>query len=204
MLQAADIYVTPYLNMAQVTSGTLSYAFAVGKPIISTPYIHAREILAEGHGLLVPPSDATALASAALELLNNDGLRDKSARAAYAAARAMLWPRVVEQSLARLPARPRLVASHAPAPRPSALPLDAIERMTDSVGMIQHAVYTVPDRNHGYCIDDNARALMTMVRRGDDRRAATLASDLCCLHPAWLEPGEGPVPQFHGLRSPVA
>ncbi len=176
MLQAADIYVTPYLNMAQVTSGTLSYAFAVGKPIIATPYVHAREILGDGQGILVPPSDSSALASAALDLLNDDELRSNIGRAAYEDGRAMLWPSVVEQSLAQLPPRPRLVASHSPAPSPSALPLDAIERMSDAVGMIQHAVYRVPDRNHGYCIDDNARALMTMVRRGDDRRAAELAS----------------------------
>jgi len=176
MLQAADIYVTPYLNMAQVTSGTLSYAFAVGKPIIATPYIHAREILGEGHGVLVPPSDAIALATAALDLLSDDSLRGKIGRAAYEDGREMLWPRVVEESLARLPAKPRLVASHPAVPRPSTLPLDAIERMSDSIGMMQHAVYSVPDRNHGYCIDDNARALMTMVRRGDDRRAESLAS----------------------------
>lgn len=176
MLQAADIYVTPYLNMGQVTSGTLSYAFAVGKPIIATPYVHAREILGGGQGVLVPPSDSSALAVAALDLLDDDELRSRIARTAYENGRAMLWPKVVEQSLAQLPARPRLVASHSPPPRPSALPLDSIERMSDAVGMIQHAVYAVPDRNHGYCIDDNARALMTMVRRGDDRRAAALAS----------------------------
>lgn len=176
MLQAADIYVTPYLNMAQVTSGTLSYAFAVGKPIIATPYVHAREILGEGHGVLVPPSDSAALTVAALDLLDDDDLRGEIGRAAYEDGRAMLWPRVVEQSLAKLPAKPRLVASHAAIPRPAALPLNAIERMSDSIGMMQHAVYSVPDRDHGYCIDDNARALMTMVRRGDDRRAASLAS----------------------------
>jgi glycosyltransferase involved in cell wall biosynthesis len=191
MLQAADIYVTPYLNMAQVTSGTLSYAFAVGKPIIATPYVHAREILGEGHGVLVPPSDATALANAALNLLNDDGLRGKIGSAAYGRSRSMLWPRVVEQSLARLPVRPRLVASHAPPPRPSALPLDAIERMSDSIGMIQHAVYAVPDRNHGYCIDDNARALMTMVRRGDDRRATTLASTYAAFVQHGWNPAKG-------------
>jgi glycosyltransferase involved in cell wall biosynthesis len=176
MLQAADIYVTPYLNLAQVTSGTLSYAFAVGKPIIATPYVHAREILGEGHGVLVAPSDPAALATAALELLYDDALRTEIGRAAYEGGRAMLWPRVVEQSLAKLPARPRLVANHVAVPRPSTLPLDAIERMSDSIGMLQHAVYTVPNRDHGYCIDDNARALMAMVRRGDDRRAASLAS----------------------------
>jgi hypothetical protein len=185
MLQAADIYVTPYLNMAQVTSGTLSYAFAVGKPIIATPYVHAREILGDGHGLLVPPSDPVALALAVLDLLNDDGLRDRIGRVAYEKGRAMLWPRVVEQSLERLPSRPRLVASHEPAQRPSALPLNAIERMSDAVGMVQHAVYAVPDRNHGYCIDDNARALMTMVRRGDDRAAALASTYASFLQHGW-------------------
>ena len=191
MLQAADIYVTPYLNMGQVTSGTLSYAFAVGKPIIATPYVHAREILGDGHGVLVPPSDSSAMANAALELLNDDDLRASIGKAAYADGRSMLWPRVVEESLAQLSARPRLVASRPPAPRQSALPLTAIERMSDGVGMIQHAVYRVPDRNHGYCIDDNARALMAMVRRGDDRRAASLASTYAAFVQHGWNPAKG-------------
>ena len=176
MLQAADIYVTPYLNMAQVTSGTLSYAVAVGKPVIATPYVHAREILGDGHGVLVPPANAEALAEATLDLLDHEDKRRELGQDAYRRGRTMLWPRVVEQSLARLPMRPRLVASQVVQPRPAALPLDAVERMTDAVGIIQHAVYSVPDRHHGYCIDDNARALMMMVRRGDDRRTAALAS----------------------------
>jgi glycosyltransferase involved in cell wall biosynthesis len=175
MLQAADVYVTPYLNMAQVTSGTLSYAVAVGKPVIATPYVHAREILADGHGVLVPPCDAEALAEAALDLLNHDAKRTTLGHDAYSRGRAMLWPRVVEQSLARLPARPRIAAGQAVQPRPAALPLDAVERMTDAVGIVQHAVFSVPNRDHGYCIDDNARALMMAIRRGDDRRAAALA-----------------------------
>jgi len=175
MLQAADVYVTPYLNMAQVTSGTLSYAVAVGKPVIATPFVHAREILGDGHGVLVPPSNAEGLAAAALDLLNDDEKRIELGHAAYRRGRTMLWPRVVEHSLARLPARPRLVAGQATHPRPAALPLDAIERMSDNVGIFQHAVFSLPNRDHGYCIDDNARALMMTVRRGDDRRAAGLA-----------------------------
>ena len=175
MLQAADIYVTPYLNMAQATSGTLSYAVALGKPVIATPYAHAREILADGHGLLVPTADSQALADAVLGLLNDEGKCRAMGRAAYERGRSMLWPRVVEQSLTRLPTKPRLVASHSPQSRPVVLPLHAIERMSDAVGMIQHAVYAIPDRHHGYCIDDNARALMAMVRRGDERRAMALA-----------------------------
>ncbi|MFL6738845.1 MAG: glycosyltransferase [Sphingomicrobium sp.] len=192
MLQAADIYVTPYLNMAQVTSGTLSYAVAVGKPVIATPFVHAREILADGHGLLVPPSSAEALAEAALDLLNHDEKSRELSRKAYRRGRTMLWPRVVEQSLAGLPARPRLVASQAAQPRLAELPLEAIERMSDAVGMIQHAVYSVPDRDHGYCIDDNARALMTMIRRGeDDARAASFAP----VYAAFIQHGWNPARQ---------
>jgi len=175
MLQASDIYVTPYLNMAQVTSGTLSYAVAVGKPVIATPYVHACEILADGHGAIVPAADAAALAEASIELLSNEEQRNRLARAAYRRGREMLWPRVVEQALTPLAqhiearARRRL-------PRSGALPLHALMRMSDGVGMLQHAVYSVPDRDHGYCIDDNARALIAMVRRGDDPQVRTLAA----------------------------
>jgi hypothetical protein len=175
MLQAADIYVTPYLNMGQVTSGTLSYAVAVGKPVIATPYVHAREILADGHGLIVPPANAAALAEASIGLLSDDARRESLGRAAYRRGREMLWPRVVEQALAPLTGRPD--ASVRPLlPRAHALPLDAVLRMTDSVGMLQHAVYSVPDRDHGYCIDDNARALMLAVQR-EDEPAASLATN---------------------------
>lgn len=176
MLQAADIYVTPYLNMSQVTSGTLSYAVAVGKPVIATPYVHAREILGDGHGVLVPRSNPAALANAALDLLGDEPRRLELARLAYRRGRTMLWPRVVEQSLAGLPAgKPRAPARASPA-RAAVLPLAAIERMSDAVGINQHAVHSVPDRDHGYCIDDNARALMLMVRRGGNGASEALAS----------------------------
>ncbi len=175
MLQASDVYVTPYLNMAQVTSGTLSYAVAVGKPVIATPYVHARELLADGNGVIVPAADPVALASSAIELLSNDTRRQALANAAYRRGREMLWPRVVEQALVRL--TETVHASVRPLlPKSSQLPLDAIRRMSDGVGMLQHAIHSLPNREHGYCIDDNARALMAMVRRGDDPDARALAT----------------------------
>lgn len=183
MLQASDVYVTPYLNMAQVTSGTLSYAVAVGKPVIATPYIHAREILDEAHGVIVPPADAGALAAAATELLSSDAKRASLGRAAWEKGRETIWPRVVEQSLRPLDpdrrhgARPPILHS-------APLPLIAVRRMSDGVGMIQHAIHSVPDRNHGYCIDDNARALMAMVRRGDAE-----ASALAPIYAAFVQHG---------------
>ena len=163
MLQASDIYITPYLNMAQVTSGTLSYAVAVGKPVIATPYVHACEILADDHGVIVPREDPAALAEAAIRLLTDAERRDALARAAYRRGRSMLWSRVVEQALAPLgKASPQPPARYRS--RRATLPIHAIQRMTDGVGMMQHSVYSIPDRNHGYCIDDNARALMLAVR----------------------------------------
>jgi glycosyltransferase involved in cell wall biosynthesis len=186
MLQAADIYVTPYLNMGQVTSGTLSYAVAVGKPVIATPYIHAQEILADGHGVLVPASDVGALSKAALGLLNDEEKRRAIGEAAYERGRSMLWPLNVEHSLARHPAKPRLIADRSSnLPKPADLPLRAIERMSDAVGMVQHAVYTIPDRNHGYCIDDNARALMAMVRRGDSSAERLAVSYAAFVQHGW-------------------
>lgn len=186
MLQAADIYITPYLNMAQVTSGTLAYAVAVGKPVISTPYVHAREILAGGHGMLVPPADPKALGDAVTSLLSDDLLRQSLSQAAYRRGREMLWPRVVERSLEPLPGKlPGDIPSFTP--RPSALPLNAVLRMTDNVGMLQHAVFSVPGRDHGYCIDDNARALMLAVRRGDQQSA-----DLVPIYAGFIQHGWNP------------
>ena len=174
MLQASDVYVTPYLNMAQVTSGTLSYAVAVGKPVVATPYIHAQEILAEGHGIIVPPGDPTALAEAIIKLLDDERLRDSLSRAAYERGRTMLWPRVVELALLSLADRTRVVEPRPLPARAAPLPLEAVQRMSDAVGIMQHAVFSVPDRDHGYCIDDNARALMLTVRRGSDPESRLL------------------------------
>jgi glycosyltransferase involved in cell wall biosynthesis len=184
MLQAADLYVTPYLNMAQVTSGTLAYAAAVGKPVISTPYVHAREILADGHGVLVPPSDAEALTEAVLNLLDDDEKRESLSRAAYRRGREMLWPKVVERSLHSI-LKQRAKSARISAPVTALLPLDAVLRMTDGVGMLQHAVYSVPDRDHGYCIDDNARALMLAVRRDDDKSAELATTYAAFLQHGW-------------------
>jgi hypothetical protein len=150
--------------MAQVTSGTLSYAVAVGKPVIATPYVHARELLADGRGVIVPKADAAALAEEAVALLSDDTRRAAMARKAYDHGRTMLWPRVVEQAL--LPLAERGGATTASLAGVPVLPIDAIARMSDSVGMLQHGVFGVADRSHGYCVDDNARALMAMVLRG--------------------------------------
>ena len=164
-LQAADLYVTPYTNPQQITSGTLSYAVGVGKAVVSTPYIHATEILADGHGVLVDFGDVDGFAREISRLLYDDGDRAEVSARAYARGRTMIWPRLAEASMAAIDAivaaRPRRIKSAAPLPA-LAPNIAAVERMSDATGMFQHAILSVPDRRHGYCIDDNVRALMLM------------------------------------------
>ena len=170
MLQASDVYITPYLNMAQVTSGTLSYAAAVGKPIVSTPYVHASELLAGGKGVLVDPGSSESLAGAVLELLDHPERRLALATKVYRACRSMVWPQVVERAVDAVAAgrsrtaHPKTAISDRLS-RP--LPTTALHRMTDGTGMFQHSLFGVPDWDHGYCIDDNARALLLSVLRED-------------------------------------
>ncbi len=167
-LQAADIYATPYVKRDQITSGTLSYAVSVGKPVVSTPYIHATEILAEDHGILVDFRDSAAMAHEISCLLGDTRARDALAGRAYARGRTMLWSRVAERAVTLLSEMKRKAPVRIPgkAPAPQSLKPDmaAVIRMSDATGMLQHGIYSVPDRRHGYCIDDNARALILMSR----------------------------------------
>lgn len=166
-LEAADLYVTPYLGAQQMTSGTLSYAVGMGKPVVSTPYVHAAELLAGGHGRLVGFGDSAGFAEAINALLNDDQERARMARANYRLGRTMLWPRLAEASVEELTA---VVRQRAPAPKP-ALPAPvsfaAVARLSDQTGILQHSIHGVPDRAHGYCVDDNARALLLMQRADD-------------------------------------
>ncbi|MGV3480905.1 MAG: glycosyltransferase [Sphingobium sp.] len=168
-LEAADIYATPYVKRDQITSGTLSYAVALGKPVVSTPYIHATEILADDHGVLVDFRNSAAIAAAVTGLFDDRAGRAALAGRAYARGRTMLWSRASERAVALLAAmkgkRPARIAGK-PA-RPLAPDIAAVVRMSDATGILQHGIYSVPDRRHGYCIDDNARALILMSRIDD-------------------------------------
>lgn len=181
-LEASDIYVTPYLNPAQITSGTLSYAIGLGKPVVSTPFWHAEELLADGVGLLAGFGDVGDFARAIVGLLDDPAHMETMRRRAWEIGRGMLWARLadayVEICAEARAARPlRLVRGKRD--HPEAIPprLDAIERLTDKCGMMQHSIFSVPDRDHGYCVDDNCRALMLMHRisGADAARADQLA-----------------------------
>jgi glycosyltransferase involved in cell wall biosynthesis len=173
-LAAADLYVTPSLQPEQTTSGTLAYAVGSGKAVISTPYVYARELLADGRGILVPWRDAGAIARAVTDLLADDDVRLAMGHRAAAHGRAMAWPAVAQGYLASFE---RAHVEHAArlrtsfrartlAERPAGLPelnLTHLRRMTDDTGLLQHAVYSVPRYDDGYCLDDNARALLLLT-----------------------------------------
>lgn len=188
LLAAADVYVTPYLNMEQITSGTLSYALGAGKPVISTPYSHARELLAEGRGVLVPPRDAAAIAHAAVALFASPARRGELAARALEASADAAWPLVAGRYREAFEEARR---GHAAAPRPqrqkhasfhlATLPptdLRHVARLTDSTGILQHAVRNVPRQRDGYCLDDNARALLLTTHIDEGDPAATTAHAL--------------------------
>jgi glycosyltransferase involved in cell wall biosynthesis len=159
-LEACDIYITPYPNMQQSTSGTLSYAVALGKAVIATPYLHARELLADGAGELVAPRSAEAIADAVNNLLEDPQRLLSLQRRAYARGRGTIWPRFAAGAAALIEGA--VVRQPASAPVSRAPSLDAVMAMSDTTGMLQHSIGIVPDRLHGYCLDDNVRALMLM------------------------------------------
>ncbi len=170
-ISAADIYITPYLNAAQITSGTLAYTLGAGKAVISTPYWYAEEMLAEGRGALVPFHDPAAMASQVISLLGNESERQAIRKRAYLFGRAMIWPQVAQGYMKSFE-RARTERRHFAPPgftvkaldkHPGELPplkLNHLRRMTDDTGMLQHALFTVPNYQEGYTTDDNARALL--------------------------------------------
>jgi glycosyltransferase involved in cell wall biosynthesis len=191
-LYAADIYITPYLNEAQITSGTLSYAVGAGAAVISTPYWHAEELLAEGRGRLFNFMDSEGLSVILMDLLDNpltlQALRDKAAD--YA--KEITWPKTAQkytdlaqmllQQQAEHPLKKETVLD------PLILPpflLDHVKRMTDDTGIIQHAKFGIPNLKEGYCLDDNARALL-MVLMAYKQKKHPLALELSPVYLSYI------------------
>jgi glycosyltransferase involved in cell wall biosynthesis len=168
---AADIYLTPYLTEAQITSGTLAYAFGAGNAVVSTPYWHAAELLTAERGKLVPFRDADAIAAAVMALLRDEPLRHSMRKHAYKLGREMIWSRVAQiyeksfeqarrdHSFVGRKSSPIKTLDEQPGQLPE-MKLDHLFRMSDSTGIFQHASFTVRNFAEGYCTDDNARALV--------------------------------------------
>src|SRR6266567_2348650 len=190
-ISMCDVYVTPYLNEAQMTSGTLAYSFGLGTAVVSTPYWHAKELLADGRGILVPFGDSAAIGTEISGLLTDDVRRNTLRRQAYSYSRSMTWERSAERYMSvfenarqghwlKVIARSDTGSPEPISPAAPEMQIGHFLSMCDDTGLFQHAVHSVPDRSHGYCVDDNARALL-----------------LAC---ALNNPGEQPLPEVLTAR----
>ena len=201
---AADIYITPYRQEAQVVSGTLAIALGAGKAIVSTPYWHAKELLADNRGVIVPFESPNAIAQAVVALLENDAERHAMRKRAYLYSRGTTWPKTAraymasfqrarfERSLLPRVAQPGDGAAN-PMAANDALPLlntTHLSTMTDDTGMLQHAIFSVPNTSEGYTTDDNARALIVATRLSEsaspERKAEQLDLSRRYLSFLWL------------------
>jgi glycosyltransferase involved in cell wall biosynthesis len=173
-LGATDIFITPYLILRQITSGALSYAMGTGKAVVSTPYWHAEELLAEGRGCLVPPRDPKALALEIISLLDDEVKRTAMRKRAYNHCRGMVWSAVARSYLElfdevrrHVPKQFPLASAMRSPIAPTNLPtpkLDHVLRLTDETGPAHHARYSIPDWNYGYSLDDAASTLVASTK----------------------------------------
>jgi len=198
LIGAADIYITPYRHKGQVVSGTLTYALSAGKAIISTPYLHAMELLDGERGVLVPFDDPASIAAKTIELLDNDTARHAMRKRAYLYTRDMVWHRVAQQYMGSFERvynerlqKPRATFSAQNTEKAlDLLPpinLDHLSRMTDQTGIVEHAIFVVPNYPEGYATDDNARALIVAVQLEDFAgTAAKETADLASRYLAFL------------------
>jgi len=169
-LSASDIYITPYLNEAQITSGTLSYAVGVGSAVISTPYWHAAELLAEGRGKLFDFNDTNNLTTTLSNLLDHPEELSELKRKAYEYGRNITWPKTGQKYIKlsedilkedfKVAVKKDTILDSLILPPFS---LAHINRLTDDTGIIQHAKFGIPNLKEGYCLDDNSRALLMVL-----------------------------------------
>ncbi|HUX58492.1 MAG TPA: hypothetical protein VMV77_16095, partial [Bacteroidales bacterium] len=191
-LSASDIYITPYLNEAQITSGTLAYAVGSGSAVVSTPYWHATELLADGRGKFFNFNDSDELSTILMELLDKPDVLNMLRKKAYDYGREITWPKSGKKYIAVakkiLATKPVVMATKETTIDPLILPpfsLVHIKRLTDDTGIIQHANFGIPNLKEGYCLDDNARALL-MVLMAYRQKKNSLALDLSPIYLSYI------------------
>ena len=195
-LKMCDIYVIPYLGKKQISSGTLIYTMGAGKPIISTPFWYAEEMLADDRGMLFDFKDSSQLSHRVNELLDDEAKRRAIGQNAYDLAKECYWPNIGKQYydlLDKIIAEvgvPALEPDDEPRDTPYVIPpikLDHLHALTDYTGILQHAKYNVPDRSHGYCTDDNARALLFAVMLQNEVQNVDEVNQLTSIYLSFLD-----------------
>ena len=191
-LYASDIYITPYLNEAQITSGTLSYAVGVGSAVVSTPYWHAAELLADDKGILFDFNDSNQLSDVLIELLDNPERRLQLRKRAYDYGREITWHKIGIKYSNLIET---VVTEGLKMDKKEVIPFDLlllppfslahIKRMTDDTGIIQHAKFGIPNLKEGYCLDDNARALIMALMAFKQKKDYT-ALELCPVYLSYI------------------
>jgi len=192
-LTASEIYVTPYLNEAQITSGTLSYAVGSGAAVVSTPYWHAQELLADNRGRLFDFKNCDELANIITELLDDNEALAELKENAYEYGLHLRWPVIGAEYI-----REAQEASYAHDFRdkilknsivdPEIMPkfsLKHVLRLTDDTGIVQHAKYGIPNLKEGYCLDDNSRALI-MASMAYERNNSSEAYELLPVYLSYI------------------
>ncbi|MFI5130982.1 MAG: glycosyltransferase family 4 protein [Chitinophagales bacterium] len=204
-LTAADIYVTPYLNEAQITSGTLSYAVGAGCAIISTPYWHASELTAKVGGRLFQVNNDLQLASVFMDVLGDPGVMNDMRKRAYAYGSEITWSKTGERYLRLSQAileQPSWKSSGQENFEQSVsfpmFSLDHVRRMTDNTGIIQHTKYGIPNLKEGYCLDDNARALL-MVLMAHKHQKNFLSTELLRVYLSYIHYMQKDDGSFHNF-----
>jgi len=207
-IQMCDIYITPYLSRDQIVSGTLAYAVGMGKAVVSTPYLYAEELLADGRGRLINFDDWQGLAAALLELIENEPVRHQMRKRAYEYGRQMVWREVGRQYLKlfeQVVSDYRSRAALRPAPKLAGvsyelpeIKLDHLIRLTDDTGIIQHVTYGIPDRRFGYATDDVARALVVVLQYYQQFKD-DVALQLASKYLSFLQYAQLPDGQFHNI-----
>ncbi|MBL7113206.1 MAG: glycosyltransferase family 4 protein [Bacteroidales bacterium] len=206
-LSAADIYITPYMNEAQITSGTLAYAVGVGAAVISTPYWHAQELLADGRGRLFDFNDSAQLSNILMELMDQPDVLKTLRKNAYDYGQKITWPKIgkdyVNLAAEVVTEMPEKKIPEETIIDPLLLPLFSmvhIKRMTDDTGIIQHAKFGIPNLKEGYCLDDNARALL-MVLMAYKQKKDRMALDLLPIYLSYIDYMQNPDGTFRNFLS---
>ncbi|MGB4775569.1 MAG: glycosyltransferase [Daejeonella sp.] len=206
-LTACDIYITPYLNEAQITSGTLSYAVGSGAAVISTPYWHAQELLADNRGRLFDFKDAEALADHVNDLLDNPGKLAELKNNAYQYGLNLRWPVIGDQynKVLYTAINKSLYVEHneqkiIDREKIPTFSLEHAKRLTDDTGIIQHAKYGIPNLKEGYCLDDNARALIMVLMSSQQNKNKT-AVELLPVYLSYIQYMQNEDGSFHNFLS---